>query len=497
MDDLYGKKAKKYKNKYLKLKKEYIAKGGMYGMQQHFAQPNQYPHFAQPNQYPQFTQPNQYPQFAQPNNFVIQRPQFTNQSHSHPYPHSHPHPQRHQNQSNKNFIETGSYSCVLHPPIQFKNNLILNRIPLQFKNNQIVISKQYNYNSKTNENFYTEKYIGKILRIFWYLIEFEQYIKIEELQIISKHIPKLIFAGIIDKSEIQNQFRYQDTFKYKKCFDKKQLDESQVGYIITNYLGNTIENLLKSNININIKSILTSLVNGINEFISKIYTNNIIHCDIHLGNLTLNNNNTVCFIDFGTMHYIHKLEKYIPYQPINHNDINQFYMNIYKNSINTPFILSYLYNNKNNRTNIINSIRSNLPQYKNNIQFNDIRVHYDNIKKIFISHKYYFPNLIDINKRYYTFEEFIINYVNNLTKIDNFYICNDSEYHNNVIYPIEKNVDIYSLSVTIFKLFNNSQKQVKPNVLLEVCILYIDALQNKIAGPSALISKINKIIELL
>jgi hypothetical protein len=33
MDDLYGKKAQKYKLKYLKLKKEYIAKGGMYGSQ--------------------------------------------------------------------------------------------------------------------------------------------------------------------------------------------------------------------------------------------------------------------------------------------------------------------------------------------------------------------------------------------------------------------------------------------------------------------------------
>ena len=391
------------------------------------------------------------------------------------------------------------YSCVLHPPIQFKNNLILNLIPLQFKNNPIVTSKQYNYNLKTNKNFYTEKYIGKILRIFWYLIELEQYIKIEELQIISKHIPKLIFAGIIDKSEIQNRFHFQDTFKYKKCFDKKQLDESQVGYIITNYLGNTIEYLLKSNIDINIKSILTSLISGINEFISKIYTHNIIHCDIHLGNLTLNNN-TVCFIDFGTMHHIHKLNKYIPYQPINHNDINQFYMNIYKYSRNTPFILSYLYNNKNNRRNIINSIINNLPKYKNNIQFNEIRVHYDNIKIFLISQKYYkhFPDLIDTNaNKYYTFEEFIINYVNNLTKINNFYTLNDTDYHNNVIYPIEKNVDIYSLSVAIFQLFNKSRKTVPPNVLLEVYILYIDALQNKIAGPSALISKINKIIGLL
>jgi hypothetical protein len=155
---------------------------------------------------------------------TIQNPHTHPHPHTYTYTHSGPiiHSLSPLPPSNTKFIDTGLYSCVLYPPIKFN----------------------YIYSNPTNNNLdiYNEKYIGKILKIFWYNFELNQYNKIIELNIISKHIPKLIFNGIINKSEI---IRHKDASRLRICLNNKQVDENQVGYIITDYVGETIENLLK------------------------------------------------------------------------------------------------------------------------------------------------------------------------------------------------------------------------------------------------------------
>jgi len=531
MDDLYGKKAKKYKLKYLKLKKEYIAKGGapygftqqsqqqaprmhaiqqsyaprMHTMQQPYAPRMPYHPMQQPTRISYHTNPyNTIPHNTNPYNTnqqshlhpIIQNPHTYTHTHSGPIIPPQPPlpPLPPQPPSNTKFIDTGLYSCVLYPPIKFNYS--------------------YSYYNPTNNNLdiYNEKYIGKILKIFWYIFELKQYNKIIELKIISKHIPKLIFNGIINKSEI---FRHKDASRLRICLNNKQVDENQVGYIITDYVGETIENLLKKKIPIDINQFLTSLIGGINTFIRKIRDENIIHSDLHLGNLTLYKNDIVCFIDFGAMHNINVVQNYDSNKKSDPLIINNFYMNTYKNSPTTPFLLSYLHEYKKNRKSIINNqniiifyISQNL---NNNIQFKEIRTIYNKILKYiqYINSKYSYKHeqhgdlICDINgKKYYClFDKFIINYVTNLINT-NYTKFNTDEDYQSFINSIAINVDIYSLSLAIYKLFDkifdsNEKKDNNLKAVLKVYYLYIDALQNKINGPDGLIEKINEIIRLL
>jgi tRNA A-37 threonylcarbamoyl transferase component Bud32 len=522
MNDIYQKKAKKYKYKYLKLKKE--LEGGMrqlyqpqpstYYMQQPQSQQSSIYYMRQPqtrqsspyympqqNSHPQFQllhmtrqlqqqlllqqqqqaqqQARQQPWVQQPSvqqarqlqqQLLIQQQQQAQQQARQPTRQQQPSVQQPSVQpwvQKQEYISSGLYSCVVYPPINY------NYISKQFPSDAINLGK-----------FINEKYIGKLLNKRYYDQEFEQHMQIKSMIGHSDHISNLVFAGEIDLNSRPHE-RYM--MNQKSCI--KLNNHNIINYIIYKYVGDSFMDLINKKIieNINLKVILLSLINAIKSFINKIYINDYVHGDLNHGNITLYNNNKVYFIDFGLMHQI----------DINiQSKIDIF--NVYRNSTIGHFILLYLYmyndsndyNNPYNHYDIKTIIQFIIPKIINDINLNNQKFSY-----LFQSYKILVP-IINLRMN---FTDFIIWCVNSNPIIANTpssKFTSRQQFYNTIIRPIAKNFDIYSLSIFIYYLIIFNPK-VNLEAKQKACGIFIDALQNKINGPGGLIAKIEDIKKII
>jgi hypothetical protein len=508
MSDIYEQKAKKYKYKYLKLKKEYIGDGGVYpqvygqqiygqpqfqqqvqsypqqqyGQQQFTQQPQQvyrqqayahahaqsYPQQAQSypqQQYGQQSYPQQ--QYGHPQ-FLLQAQQFRQQQYGHPQ-----FPQQ-VNPKYKIILEgEGVYGCVISPPIPFEN--IVEIYP---KNLNIRINlKDYNYN---------KEYVGKLLSKINFEKELKEYILLDEIVKGYDCIPKIPFAGIINGIELYElkkniQIADLELSKLKNCLNnplKQFFNSNQYGYIISTNVGKSFNKLNYNDITINnIKDILTSLREGIIKVIIPLYGDGYgdgyVHGDLHQGNITLKKNK-VYFIDFGIMHNINKKQ-----------DRDKFYQ--FK-AQHYPFILYYLYKV------IYNNINTQITKttLKTTLQTNLL---YEPIE----------ANVHNLLQNYFQY------YINTYKNIYIDTICNrlsdNQSYSTDQIYDecikhVEKNNDIYALSIFIYNLFYGITYKLKfqfvnQNTKQLVNKLLNDALYNNIDGPSDLLVRLTEIIDSL
>ena len=235
----------------------------------------------------------------------------------------------------------------------------------------------------------------------------------------------------------------------------------------------------------NIKDVLSSLSDGIRHFINELYVNNYIHADIKAQNMTLKKNK-IYFIDFGNTDYYTNAFS-IPYQNFTYY-CYPFHL----------FLFHILFNEKKN----VIATKNLFKQYFNKI-IQDIERYQSlksNIMNILIYQKPpIFNNMTEV-KTYFTM------FINTL--LDH-YLDDVHNYTINTVYnicflPIIKNIDIYSLCLTIYLMFNNNFSDSKIYSLHHIVSdktkkliteLYMEALSNKIKNPTDLADRLDKIIE--
>jgi hypothetical protein len=486
MNDIYEQKAKKYKYKYLKLKKQYIGKGGFWNYLVNYFSPQaqkqtqkQTPIQAQkqtPIQAPiQKQTPIQTPIQAQkqtqeqPNylmnilnpvteviNNVIKYVTFYNLNYEIEY------------------IGEGGFGCIISPPLQFNNTINT----IKFPSNGIIEEKIYK-----NIN-----YVGKLLSCDNDVFnkEYNQLLKLITIDPEAKYRSKLIFAAYMNKIELEeslentlalfNQFSSSSVRKLYDCLKRKFLnDESKsdnYGYIISTRVGKSFG---KTNLGIfnneQIKIILQNLKKSIEDLIQNLYGKNYIHGDIKFDNMTLDDKLNVYFIDFGLM--------------TEYTNINT-----YRYSINHqyPDILNIFLNIKNKNKNNINMNKTELIQllnkkdYQKSLNYSILAIILNKTNLKFIDYSCFFQS-IDNNEH------------------------NLKYFHIKCMEPISKNIDIYALSLFIYQLFinrgsgsslttfNNKNINNFNNVKEILNSLLINALYNNIDGPEELIIYLEAIIK--
>jgi hypothetical protein len=191
----------------------------------------------------------------------------------------------------KKLLGQGTGGCIYCPPIL--DGLINNMIeyyPKQNGNSDYMI-----YNKKNH--------IGKLLIIHLFINELNNFRIASDTK--SNHIPTLKYAGIINNiNNLYNRGNLEDCMLYNPYYNHNQL----WGYIISDNVGTALENYTINNKNI--ITILKSLKIAIENFIIILNNQGYLHGDIHLRNITINNNN-IYFIDFDKMKKIDKNSLYL------------------------------------------------------------------------------------------------------------------------------------------------------------------------------------------
>jgi hypothetical protein len=402
MSDIYKKKARKYKYKYLKLKQEYI--GGAGG--------------------------------------VIE--------------------------NDTDEVLQGGAGCVTIIPISLQG---------------LEITQQYPYKTINLEQFSNNKYVGKFMSCADDIYGQEY----ENLKLITnnkwdrkhKYTQKLCFAGYVNYQSLITHLETNQKFNLVACikhkYDKYQglsfntITNNNICYLITTKVGTSFEILLNKRPNIinnNIVLILTSLKNGISNFINKLYRENFVLGDINTKNMTYDETQKkVYFIDYGIMH--------------NSTIYNKIKHTYYSYNVNYSLIISMFYY-------AINELPNTLISKQEFIKLMKIK----NVS-IHLLHKYiqdkinYLRSLIsnfdDIYNNYIdTYFSTLPNYINLETEIDKIY--------RDYILPIAKNTDIYALCLFIYNIVNIYNKQFVKQLL-------IDVIENKINGPIDLSIRLDKIIK--
>ena len=444
MSDIYEQKAKKYKYKYLKLKKQYIAKGGGWEDLNKIFEPLVTPVMEQVKQVTK-----QIEQFVKPVSQLVLL---------------------HNINYEIEFIGYGTYGCIISPPLQFNNN---NNINIKF-------------NTNINNIFTSKEYVGKLLSCDnnAFNDEYEQFINIEKIDKDANHRSKLIFAAYMSTEELkenliflcnnlQNEKTKKQIKQLYKCLinPEKQIINSSIsknyGYIISTRVGKSFKyHKLYEFKTDEIITILENLKESIGDLIQKLYDDEYIHGDIKFDNMTLDENLKVYFIDFGFM------QKYYDYEKLKLISIHYIYPDILDIFIK---ISEDEKNNKISKLELINLLNSKKFQKEGSIQSNLLK----KTQLIFIDYSRFFDSLEDNTQ--YSLEDF----------------------YTKCIEPIAKNIDIYALSLYIYVLFIKIYKNTvpfnydfnkDPNTLIILNELLINALYNNIDGPEELIIYIEAII---
>jgi len=364
MDDLYGKKAKKYKLKYLKLKNEYIAKGGMYGMyeiqQQEQYLLNQRQQLLKQRQQRQRQelqlqlqqqqqrqhQQQQYLQYLQDQQRQLQQQDQLHQKHQ----------QQQQQQPLAPIVvrvKSETHGCV------FYSNTNTNKL------NIVDIDNNLHPNN-----------IGKLLISNDFRNEIDKYYWFNRSNIfnISMHIPE-IFVKPITQNSLTN-------IKNINCtYVKRYNNINYWGCIIYKNVGITLE---ECDINSsNIIFILISLRNSIkNFFIPFNVKKNIFHSDLHPRNITYNEKEQkIYFINFGSA--LHLNNSYLRELTDIYELIKLVYYIFFKNDIfnmktnflheTTNSITKNLVNDKLNKNNFFKN-------YPTNVNYNTLKQYFEIIK---------------------------------------------------------------------------------------------------------------------
>ena len=445
MIDIYAQKAKKYKYKYLKLKKQYIAKGGVWKDLEKFIEPLVTPVVEQVKQVTK-----QIEQFVKPVSQLVLL---------------------HNINYEIEFVGKGTYGCIISPPLQFNNN---NNINIKF-------------NTNINNIFTSKEYVGKLLSCDnnAFNDEYEQFINIEKIDKDANHRSKLIFAAYMSNEELkenliflcnnlQNEKTKEQIKQLYKCLinPEKQIINSSIsknyGYIISTRVGKSFaDHKLDEFKTDEIITILENLKESIGDLIQKLYDDESIHGDIKFDNMTLDKKLKVYFIDFGF------IQKYDDYEKLKQISRHQIYPDILDIFIKISNIS--VKNNKISKLELINRLNSKKFQKEGSIQSNLLKKTQLN----FIDYSCFFHSLEDNTK--YSLEEF----------------------YTKCIKPIIKNIDIYGLSLYIYVLFIKIYKNTvpfnydfnkDPNTLKILNELLINALYNNIDSPDELIIYLEAII---
>ena len=240
MSNIYEQKAKKYKYKYLKLKQEYIGKGGNDYQEFEFIGSGAYGCIISPPF-----------QFNNKNNIKISY-------------------QLNENIDNKIFSSKDYVGKLL----SCDNNIFIDETDEFKKLNKI--DPYGNHRSK---------------------LIFAAYMTKEEL---TKQL-ELIIYKTSNKAAItlKNCLEQKRLLKHEHEFNVSQ---NNYGYIITTKVGKSFDKInLNQYTDKDIIKILENLKKSIEDLITTLYTKNMIHSDIKFQNITLDDNFKVSFIDFGIM----------------------------------------------------------------------------------------------------------------------------------------------------------------------------------------------------
>jgi hypothetical protein len=477
MSDLYKKKAKKYKYKYLILKKEYIGEGGagedfMKGHVQYHVQQQPGPIQYQVRQQPG---PIQYQvRQQQPVQYHVQQQPVQQQPVQYPVKHhvkaneycnvetllmlmrEHTDYNKQTEIKNKWLSKCGFLPA--HPPYidpmqykkdcQSKSHINLNQLDIkQIYPNYILwnsidptkfVNGEYIYELQFNEE-------GDIT-----LKNFKKQIKKFDPE--SKYTSEIVYVGRIDHNSNNKQQDNISTLVEKLPLCQVSNSTSSGNkYIIRKNIGKSFLELTEDDINvINIKDILISLREGIINFITKIYKKHHIIDNINLHNMSLKDNKVYYNID----NILKNKTKYFK--------IKQNYDQIFHHPI--LICLHDLYINNNEKQNF-------------NIKF--IKDYLDKNYKNFVNGNKLLEN--EIEKLFKDFKDF------NEDKELNIF---------DIIVYFAKNTDIYALTVLIKQIFNNFiSKDINKPANLLINKLRVDARYNTIKDPSDLSKRLDEIIE--
>ena len=481
MSDIYEQKAKKYKYKYLKLKKQYIAKGGF--------------SFNEEQTDKTYIEK----QVIKP---AIQQQIINNIKYDF------------------EFIGEGSFGCIISPPLQFNNTIYIKNL---INNDELE-----NINDEKLKEIFTSKdYVGKLLscdnKVF--NNEYKEFIELKKIDPEAKHRSVLIFAAYMSKEEVTTKLeklKYEDDknnisvltpikqlyycLKGRKLLNNIFDDDSSknYGYIISTRVGKSFKDHKLDEFKTDeIITILENLKESIGDLIQKLYDDEYIHGDIKFDNMTLDENLKVYFIDFGFMQKYYELDN-LKTSSHQYPEILNIFLKIknkFKNykeeddddddddDDDEKEFKKQLKNQTLNKEELINLLKKYQQEKINSIQSNLLIKTQLN----FIDYSRFFESLED--NLQYSFDDY--------TK------C---------IEPIAKNIDIYALSLYIYKLFYNFFDKIQPfnyfktsnnfrdyiinlynsfkknNTLKILNELLINALYNNIDGPEELIIYIEAII---
>ena len=459
--NIYKKKAKKYKYKYLKLKNLYSGEGGVGFIGRLFEKKNE-------------------------NN---------------------------ENNEKFKFIGSGGFGCIISPPVQFNTTNINNILYPLDKNIDEEIFKNKDYIGKLlscRNNVFTQ--------------EKNEFLELEKIDPEAKYRSKIIFAAYYNKKELTIKLKKNISYFNKlinvndidalyNCLNNKKLlkelnkiddpgnpgnANDNYGYIISTRVGISFDkiNLNKFNEEQIIK-ILTNLKTSIQDLIKKLYDNEFKHGDLKNENITLDeaNDYKISFIDFGLM------SKYSDIKNIGNYSVNYQYNDI----IGIFIIIINYYKPFYSKINIITN--EELISLFNSIEMtkSELLAHFDDLK--YKKKRSILPNILSsLNSLNSIQSSKSINFID----YSHFFKSIDDNKHNleyfytNCIKPIAKNIDIYALSLFIYQLFfkiNNStsfnSKFIKKDTRNILYALLKDALYNNIDGPDELIIYLDEIINSL
>jgi hypothetical protein len=392
MNDIYKKKALKYKYKYLQLKKQYFAEGGL------------------DEKY---------------KNILINIDNI---------------------EYNFEFIGEGAFGCIISPPLQFNNNI-------NIKFSESISKKDFD---NIDNIFKNNDYVGKLLSCNNFETEIKEFTNLDEIDPEANHRSKLISSSyttitkLTEKlDKIRNKEQKEQITKLYNCLKKKKLYDNNsdisknYGYIVSTKVGTSfLDNELNIFNKTQIIQILENLKESIGDLIQKLYNKEYIHGDIKFANMTLDKNLKVYFIDFG-------------------------FMTKYKD-------ITFLLTNNHQFSDILNIFFQIMIKFKNyNVEDDndeddekdDFEIEFENELKNKNINKEKLIQLLN-NEKFQKGQQYS-NYTQLLEKtklkfID--YSCffhslkDNEEYKLKDIYteciePIAKNIDIYALSLFIYKFF--------------------------------------------
>jgi serine/threonine protein kinase len=382
------------------------------------------------------------------------------------------------------YLGEGSFGCIITPPIEFIEP-------------EVIFNKFEKQNLKTNE------YIGKIINCNYvqnistlkiynsFDDEYEEFKNLDTIDPNVTHRSKLIYAAIINKKELNNDiikkqidretinciYRVVMQTIYDKKLEriislplnqtnsnkyKEKYMNKYFGYIICTKVGKSFDKIQFYQYDeTRINYFLIALKNSI-DFIKILYEKEYIHADIKFENITYDEQlQKVYFIDFGF------LQKYN--EKIYEIEKKSYYF-IYPRILFFYFKIKKKYgNNTITKTKLVNELNFYYQQYKyDKNSLNIYEIILKNTKQSNIDFMIFFKSIDD---NYHSFEYFF----------------------DNCIKSIIQNIDIYSLSIIIYELFNNSRNN-NLNTKKIINTLLINALYNTIDGPDELVIYLEGII---